>query len=270
MQRTVTYIALADMLFILFLALSGSFSGIIGGVLYYFAYIIPFAILFSSSRGAFSVKKFSPGRTAEYSALYLFPFLFAVILISFLTSELLGLFGVSSSVDVSGNIVISLLKNALLPAVFEELLFRLAPIALLSVYSKKSAVLISALFFALAHGNLFQIPYAFVAGFILGILYVVSGSIIPCILLHFANNTLSVFMQRNPDCAPLIYGTYITVAVGAAVSLIIIFLKKERYFAEIKHLFKDKTRLSFAPGAAIYVFLTLLLSVINFISLFPR
>ncbi len=268
MQRKLTYIALSDMLFILFLALSGSLPKVAGGVFYYLAYIIPAAILFASFREAFSLKGFLGRRTAEYSSLFLFPFLFCVMLVSFITSELLGLFGVSNTVDVSGNIIVSLLENALLPAVFEEVLFRLLPITLLSAYSKKGAVIISALFFALAHGNLFQIPYALVAGIILGLIYLASGSIIPSVVLHFVNNTLSVFMLRNFENEAFIYAVYITVAVGTAASLIILLFKRERYLTPIKNILSEKAKISFAPGALIYTLATLLLSVINFISLF--
>ena len=268
MQKTVTYIALSDMLFILFLALSGSLSGIAGAFAYYLAYIIPFAILFFTFRESFSPKKFQFSLMAEYSLLTLFPFIAIVILVSFVTSELLGLFGVSSTVDVSGNILVSLFKNAFLPAVLEELLFRLAPITLLCRYSKKWAVVLSALFFALAHGNFFQIPYALVAGVILGALYLASGSVIPSVFLHFVNNALSVFMQRNPDSAPLIYGIYITVAIGTFVSLAVFYFKRERYFPVIKEIFSGGEKISLAPGAYIYIFLTLTLSIFNFISLF--
>jgi simple sugar transport system permease protein len=102
-----------------------------------------------------------------------------VIAVSALTTLVLAFFGKTNEVDVSGHLVYELFRHALIPAVLEELLFRYIPIKLLSPYSRRGAILVSALLFSLVHLNLFQIPYALLAGVVFGFLTVASGSILP-------------------------------------------------------------------------------------------
>lgn len=58
------------------------------------------------------------------------------------------------------------------------------------------AITISALLFALAHLNPAQAPHAIIVGILLGWLYVKTGSILPCFLLHWINNTMSYVMVK--------------------------------------------------------------------------
>lgn len=57
-----------------------------------------------------------------------------------------------------------------------------------------TAIIISALLFGLAHMNPAQIPHAFLIGLLLGWLYERSRSLIPCVVLHCANNTIAYLM----------------------------------------------------------------------------
>ena len=75
--------------------------------------------------------------------------------------------------------------------VTEELLFRgLILRGLLSRYGAVTAVLISALLFALFHVNPWQMPGAFLIGGILGWWYVQTGTVTPCLLGHAAYNAI--------------------------------------------------------------------------------
>ena len=62
---------------------------------------------------------------------------------------------------------------------------------MLTVYGKGTAVVASAALFALMHSNVEQLFYTFVAGLLLGWLYVETKSLIFPMLLHFLNNGIS-------------------------------------------------------------------------------
>jgi membrane protease YdiL (CAAX protease family) len=56
------------------------------------------------------------------------------------------------------------------------------------------AVAVSALGFALVHGNPAQMPHAFLMGLLLGWLFVRTGSVLPGTVLHVVNNTVAFLM----------------------------------------------------------------------------
>ena len=80
----------------------------------------------------------------------------------------------------------------------EEVIFRGAVLRTMLEHwegSKRwTAIIISALLFGLAHMNPAQIPHAFLMGVLLGWLYERSSSLIPCVVLHCANNTIAYLM----------------------------------------------------------------------------
>ncbi len=59
------------------------------------------------------------------------------------------------------------------------------------------AILLSALIFGLIHMNPAQIPFAFFLGIVFGWLYYRTGSLIPAILGHILNNSISVMITQN-------------------------------------------------------------------------
>lgn len=82
---------------------------------------------------------------------------------------------------------------ALLAPVVEEVVFRGAILRTLlsSMQSKWGAICISAALFALMHANPAQMPHAFLMGWLMGWLYMRTGSIIPAVVFHWANNTVA-------------------------------------------------------------------------------
>ena len=65
-----------------------------------------------------------------------------------------------------------------------------------------TAISISALFFALIHMNPAQMPHAFVIGLLLGWMYWRTGSILPGVAYHWANNSMAYIIYNiypNPD-----------------------------------------------------------------------
>ncbi len=90
------------------------------------------------------------------------------------------------------SLVLNLISTAVFPALLEEMAMRGYVLRALQPYGKQSAVIISALLFGLIHGNVLQLPFAFILGLVLGWLTVQTGSIWPAVVFHFTNNAYSV------------------------------------------------------------------------------
>lgn len=115
----------------------------------------------------------------------------------------------SVELNYTYQIVIFFIYRAIIPAVVEELLFRGNICKSLKVYGKGTAVLISAVLFSLMHSNVEQLLYTFVAGLLLGWVYVESKSIVFPILMHFLNNSLSAVGDIIQEkCSQSIYNWY--------------------------------------------------------------
>ena len=242
MKKSLTYIILFDLLFVLLLAVSGALDEVLGEIVYYLAFLIPIALALWTAKVA--EPRFSPLKIRISSENLLLtlpvtaPTLALIFFISWLTSLILSYFGENGTPDVSGNIILVIFTHAALTAVMEEALFRYIPLSYLTPYSKWGAVLFSALFFALAHCNLYQIPYAFIAGVIFAVLDIAFNSIIPSLIIHFVNNLMSIFWIRGGGNAEFAKA-YIIVLVGAAlVSLIPIFVMRGKYKTKIKNAFR--------------------------------
>ena len=87
---------------------------------------------------------------------------------------------------------LNLISTAVFPAFLEEMAMRGYVLRALQPYGKRSAVIISAVLFGLIHGNVLQLPFAFILGLVLGWLTVQTGSIWPAVVFHFTNNAYSV------------------------------------------------------------------------------
>ncbi len=82
--------------------------------------------------------------------------------------------------------------SAVIPAVVEEFAFRGVVMQPLRKYGDWFAIISSAVLFGLLHGNMMQMPFAVIAGIVLGYVTVVTGSMWTGIILHFLNNFLSL------------------------------------------------------------------------------
>jgi membrane protease YdiL (CAAX protease family) len=96
------------------------------------------------------------------------------------------------------------LTIGLLAPLAEEIVFRGAALRslLASRLSPLAAIVISALLFAVAHLNPAQMPHAFLVGLLLGWMYWRTGSILPGMAYHWANNSAAYVLYAfypNPD-----------------------------------------------------------------------
>lgn len=90
---------------------------------------------------------------------------------------------------------IYLSSTIVIAPVIEELLFRgIFVRSLLQRYAPRKVYVYTALVFAIAHLNPYQIPVAFVMGYFLAWLYHHSSSLLPCIWAHMTFNAISVLL----------------------------------------------------------------------------
>ncbi len=151
-------------------------------------------------------------------------FIGGVVGVSCLTAFICRQFNIDTSFDYGDNFWVCLLTTALVPAVTEEIFCRYLFLRYLLPHSRLGAVLASAVFFSLLHGNFYQIPYALLAGVFLGALAAATGSVLPGILFHLVNNVASAalfFFGETVLPRVLLWvliGSLVLGAVGIAVT----------------------------------------------------
>lgn len=155
------------------------------------------------------------------AVLPLFPLLLLSVLgISMLTGWLLSLFSLPAVGGTVGDgpLWLLLLDDCLIPALLEEGLLRLALLSLFLAADRGSAPLLSAVCFALMHGSLYQLPYAFAGGLILSLVAMISSSVWPAVLFHFLNNLLSLALQGATD-AWVVWAVLAALLLATALAL---------------------------------------------------
>ncbi len=87
---------------------------------------------------------------------------------------------------------------AIVGPVLEELIFRGAITrALLARYNPTTAIILSGVIFGVFHLNPAQVVSAMLYGFLIAWMYYRTASLLPCILIHVINNSLSVYLMLN-------------------------------------------------------------------------
>lgn len=145
---------------------------------------------------------------------------------------------ISLPMDNFGWLVLALILMALLPAIFEELVFRgILLNGLRKGLSDISALFISALMFALMHGSIQQLVYPFALGLVLGWLAMRTGSTFTSMLVHFLNNAIVIiinyFTVRHGLDMSVSYTNawvWVLAIVVAAVAGVLIYLIERFYF----------------------------------------
>ncbi len=137
--------------------------------------------------------------------------------------------------DFFGRLVY-LVSIAVAPALIEEFAFRGTVLQPLRRYGDRFAIIASAVFFAILHGNLVQAPFAFIAGLGIGYAVCITNSLWTGVLIHFCNNLYSVltaFMVEDIADENLLNSIYMIVmialyAVSILGSAIFMLLKEKR------------------------------------------
>ncbi len=255
MRRNITLFTAMSLLFLLLLMLSGSISGVLSDIVYFLAFAVPTGLglwLGKPAPASEDGESRQPslieylGLDGEGAKLFLpcvFPSVALIFLLSFLTSLLISaLTGAQSSVEVGDNIFLAMLMHAAVPAVLEEGLFRLLPMRILSGYSRRVTVFLSALYFSLVHNSFFSMPYAFAAGLIFITLDLALDSVWPSVILHFINNAISLLWIFYSSDGGFVLGFSLTLGILAAISLAAIFAMRKRYAERLLGLFSRDER----------------------------
>ncbi|MGN1432930.1 MAG: lysostaphin resistance A-like protein [Ruminococcus sp.] len=104
---------------------------------------------------------------------------------------------VSMSEDVSNplEIILYIISTAIVPAFAEEFAFRGILMGTLRKFGDSFAIITSAIVFGAMHGNIAQIPFAFILGLVFAYVDCKTNSILPSIIIHFLNNFYAVMLD---------------------------------------------------------------------------
>lgn len=278
MKKAVSTVTLIDILFLLVLSASATIGGPLGlifrivgiGAMTFFAYILSGRMKREREEEmGVAEPSFNPitiGRDGAGLMLPLvFPTVLIIFLVSLLTSFIFGLFGVVDTPVEKAPLIEMVLLNCLLPTVLEEAIFRYVPMILIAPYSKRWCVIISSLFFALAHLSVFQIPYALVAGIVLISVNLVTNSVIPSLVIHFINNLYSVlFILYGADQLFLVISFAILIVL-VIISFVFIIPRLARYKDELSRMFSDGVSLPSVFPVLIFTLFSLLIMAYDLI-----
>ena len=123
-----------------------------------------------------------------------------------------------------------LLYAGILGPISEEILCRGLALRLLQPYGKRFAIVLSALLFGLFHGNVVQIPFAFLVGLVLG--YVAAEyNVIWAMVLHMVNNmVLADLLTRVTSAISADLTEIVTaiVIIGFGIAAVVILIVKRK------------------------------------------
>ena len=242
MKNGMRALIFADLTFVMMLAISGMLDGVLSDVVYFGAFVAPIVAILVIFRKELCEDKMLLPKEGTLSLMLpaIAPTVSAVIGLSYLTALLLGLFGIEDELVLEGNYFTALIRYAIFPAVFEELLFRYLPLRLTAGHSGRATVLFSSIFFALVHCSLFQIPYAFIAGIIFITVDMMCGSVLPSVIIHLINNALavSVYFFGSNEVFGIVYTTVL--AALSLVSVLVIILNRRKYIERLNVIFEKK------------------------------
>ncbi|MBP3619661.1 MAG: CPBP family intramembrane metalloprotease [Clostridia bacterium] len=163
--------------------------------------------------------------------------------------EVLGInsSGVGFNPTSWGSYIGCMVMLGVVPAICEELLFRgIIFQGLKEKYSKWTAILISALLFALVHQNIEQFIYPFILGVVFAVLLERTNNLIYPILMHMFNNftTITMSFMANMGVINLDFSItwwFVLIAIAVAgVTFAILFVVDKFYLQKRKPVEVEK------------------------------
>lgn len=123
--------------------------------------------------------------------------------------------------------LVYVLQIAFLPALIEEFALRGVVMQPLRRYGDGFAIFVTALVFALMHGNMVQAPFALIAGLAIGYFSVATGSVWTGVLIHFANNLFSALLSlingSSSFVSDNIYAAFMSLSFVAGLACCVLF-----------------------------------------------
>lgn len=196
----------------------------------------------------------------------------------------LSLFGIDVYANMTGDsgrtlfdFLMGALCTAIIPGIVEEFAFRGIVYGVLEKHGKIFAIVTSAFLFGMLHGNFAQIPFAFTVGLVLGFVRASTGSMIPCMLIHFGNNFFAVCVTILSEIIPENY----SIASEALIMLLLVitgfvaisYLTKHHEdmfnFKKEKHYLSFSERLSTFASNGFIIADTIILALVALFLLIP-
>lgn len=158
------------------------------------------------------------------------------------------MFGLTSGDAVAGpspqngwDILSRFFATAIVPALVEDLALRGIVMTPLRKYGSGFAILLSSFAFGIFHGDLDQIPFAFICGLFMGYAVVITESLWTGVVIHALNNSISciqaaIIMKMGQDAG----GTFflavsgLAILVGAIALVVYLKLYKKEDFPKLK------------------------------------
>lgn len=140
--------------------------------------------------------------------------------------------------------ILFFIEIAILPAIFEELLFRKVMLNGAKKYGTVFSIIFTAVMFGLIHMNIPQAINAVFIGIVFAYVAIKTGSIIPSMILHFVNNgtqALLMINENNVVMTNIISYVYVALAILGAVIFVLKVIKNREEF-KIEN--KTKTEVS--------------------------
>lgn len=276
MNNAVKIYTFLIIVFILLFSASASFGAPFNILLELVAYAVPIFVGYLASRkfkrereevagvaeAESTLMGVSPKKLLALSPVVM-PTLAVIFLISYLTSLVLGVLGLSGTTVEDAPIIEMILIHALVPAITEEMLFRYIPMKLIAPYSKRICAVISSAYFALIHMNLFQLPYALLAGAIFIVIDLYADSVLPSLVLHILNNTVSILWIKYSASGEYVIGFVITLVALALLSLIPIILKRREYLRSLREALRSGETLTDRYAPTLFIAFTLIMTLMN-------
>lgn len=134
-------------------------------------------------------------------------------------------------IDTPVSLALNLFIFAVLPALLEEMVFRGCVLQSLRPYGDRTALWVSSLLFALMHGNVLQVPFAFIVGLVLGYAVLRTNNIWLAVAIHFANNAMATLLDYAAlKTSPDNQNTLVVVVFAALglIGMLILFILRAR------------------------------------------
>lgn len=128
--------------------------------------------------------------------------------------------------------ILQVVAYAVIPPLVEEFAMRGVVMQPLRKYGDKFAIIVSSVLFAALHGNMAQIPFAFIAGCVLGYFAIVTESIWTSVAIHALNNLsaviISIFYTKFPDASMFFYLALEGVIFAVGAVALVFFIRADR------------------------------------------
>jgi membrane protease YdiL (CAAX protease family) len=160
-----------------------------------------------------------------------------------------------SAVASTMNLPIQLIFFVVIAPIGEELIFRKLILDRIARFGEGTAIMYTAITFALFHGNFGQLFYAFGMGLLLGYLYVKTGSYIRCVLLHGAVNCafgvvfpsiFNYFGAESLEAGLVATAELLLVILGIVAFILYLALKKVKVEKSVYPTWKKASSIAFA------------------------